>query len=149
MANQPLPNDPVNDPFGTRVDDPYRTTRRDDDLNRAAHMDASLQTDPALADRPSSGGRVAAIALGLAVVLGIAFYGFSHSNMQQSSTAPASQTASQSGAPAARDVTPRANGDSGMTTGSATNRPTPPQSSPTGTEVDRNAPATGPNNGTR
>jgi hypothetical protein len=38
-----------------------------------------------------------------------------------------------------RDVTPKANSEPGMTTGAATNRQTPPQDKPTGTEVDRSA----------
>jgi hypothetical protein len=38
-----------------------------------------------------------------------------------------------------RDVTPKANTQPGLTTGSATNRPTPPQSAPPGAEIDRSA----------
>jgi hypothetical protein len=36
-----------------------------------------------------------------------------------------------------RDVTPKPNSQPGTTTGSATNRPTPPQAAPKGTDVDR------------
>jgi hypothetical protein len=39
-------------------------------------------------------------------------------------------------------VTPRANTEPGTTTGAAPTRPTPPASNPTGTEIDRAAPAT-------
>jgi hypothetical protein len=38
-----------------------------------------------------------------------------------------------------RDVTPKPNSEPGMTTGAATNRPTPPQSNPTGSDIDRSA----------
>jgi hypothetical protein len=65
--------------------------------------------------------------------------------VKEAQTTPPTQTAQtqNNGQPAAspgmRDVTPKANNTQpGMTTGAATNRPTPPQSSPQGNEVDKN-----------
>ena len=143
MAYQPNPNDP----FGTNLGD--NEFRRQARLNS---LDNELQPDPELAEGPASGAKVAMFAIAIAVVLGAVFYGLNNTTVNQAGTTPPSQTAqTQPANPAApggmRDVTPKANSEPGMTTGAATNRPAPPQSSPTGTEVDRSAtPPTGPNN---
>ncbi len=133
--------------YPTNPDDPYRTNPRDEEIRRAERLDNDLQPDPELAETSVSGGRIALYALAIVVVLGAVFYGFNHSSTQQAGTTPASQTAqTQSGTPAAppgmRDVTPRANPNPGMTTGSATNRPAPPPAPPADNSV---APPAGPN----
>jgi hypothetical protein len=86
-------------------------------------------------------------AVAIALVLGAVFYGMNNTSVNQAGTTPANQTAQTTPAnPAApsgmRDVTPRANTEPGTTTGAAPARPTPPASNPTGTEIDRAAPAT-------
>ena len=126
--------------YPTNPDDPYRTNPRDEEIRRAERFDNDLQPDPELAETPASGGRIALYALAIVVVLGAAVYGFSHSSTQQAGTTPASQTAqTQSGTPPAppgmRDVTPKANPNSGVTTGSAINRPTAPPSPPADNSV--------------
>jgi hypothetical protein len=128
MAYQPNPNDP------------YGTNLNDDEIRRQARLnslDNELQPDPELAEGPASGAKIAMFAIAIAVVLGAVFYGLNNTTINQAGTTPPSQTAqTQPANPAAppgmRDVTPRANSQPGMTTGAATNRPTPPQSNPTG-----------------
>ena len=136
MANQPNPNDP------------FSANPSDDELRRQARLnslDSELQPDPELAEGRASGGKVAMFAIAIAVVLGAVFYGLNNSSINQAGTTPPAQTAqTQSASPPAappgmRDVTPRNNSEPGTTTGAATNRPTPPASNPTGTEVDRSA----------
>ena len=119
MAYQP------NDPYMGEND-----FRREERIQR---MDAELQPDPELAEGPASGARVAAFAVAIALVLGAVFYGLNHTSVNQASTAPPTQTAQQ------RDMAPKANSEPGTTTGSATNRQTPPAAKPTGQEVDRSA----------
>ena len=133
MAYQPNPNDP------------YGTSLSDDEMHRQARLnslDNELQPDPELTEGPASGAKIAMFAIAIAVVLGAVFYGLNNTTINQAGTTPPSQTAqTQTANPAAppgmRDVTPRANSQPGMTTGAATNRPTPPQSNPTGQEADR------------
>jgi hypothetical protein len=126
-------------------DDPYRTNVTDDELRRAQRIDNELQVDPELAEGPASSGRIAMVAVAVAVVLGVVFYGLNNSSINQAGTSPTSSTAQNtpSSPPAAppgmRDVTPRANNnDQGVTTGAAPARPqTPPSSAPTGNDVNR------------
>jgi hypothetical protein len=135
MAYQPNPNDP------------HRTGRSDEEMRRPArlnNLDNELQADPELAEGPASGAKIAMYAIAIAVVLGVVFYGLNNSTVNQAGTTPPSETAQQTppanpaGPSGMRDVTPRANTEPGTTTGAATtNRPTPPSSNPTGTEVDR------------
>src|SRR4029077_10965062 len=130
MAYQPNPNDP------------YGTSLSDDEMHRQARLnslDNELQPDPELTEGPASGAKIAMFAIAIAVVLGAVFYGLNNTTINQAGTTPPSQKAqTQTDNPAAppgmRDVTPRANSQPGMTTGAATNRPTPPQSNPTGQE---------------
>jgi hypothetical protein len=155
MANERIPNDPYRS-----TNDLYRPTRAGDDPRSAAQFDNELQPDPELAEGPASGGRVALFAVGIAVILGAVFYGLNNTNINQASTAPPAQTAQtqstppQSTSPAQppgmRDVTPHANSQPGVTTGAATNRPTPPAAGATGSEIDRSAnPSAGQNNDKR
>ena len=135
MAYQPNPNDP------------HRAGRSDEEMRRPArlnNLDNELQADPELAEGPASGAKIAMYAIAIAVVLGVVFYGLNNSTVNQAGTTPPSETAQQTqpanpaGPSGMRDVTPRANTEPGTTTGAATtNRPTPPSSNPTGTEVDR------------
>jgi hypothetical protein len=114
--------------------DPYRAPMTDDEIRRQARLnslDNELQADPELAEGPASGGKVAMFAIAIAVVLGAVFYGLNNTTINQAGTTPPSQTAeSQSANPAAppgmRDVTPRANRETGMTTGASPARPAQP-----------------------
>jgi hypothetical protein len=139
MAYERNPDDPYRSP-----DDPYRSSA-DSELRRAQRLDNELQVDPELAEGPASSGRIAMVAVAVAVVLGVVFYGLNNSSINQAGTSPTSSTAQNtpSSPPAAppgmRDVTPRTNNNSqGVTTGAAPARPqTPPASAPTGTDVNR------------
>jgi hypothetical protein len=137
MANERIPNDPY---------DPYRSGLSDDNFRRPQRFDSDMQIDPELREGPASSSRVALFAVAIAVVLGAVFYGLNNTSVKEAQTTPPAQTAQtqNGGAPAAppgmRDVTPRANNtEPGTTTGSATNRPTPPQSAPQGVEIDNGA----------
>jgi hypothetical protein len=144
MEYQPNPNDP------------FRGDPADEQVRRQVRLENELQPDPELTEGPSSGGRVVMFAVAIAAVLGAVFYGLNQNTINQAGTTPPAQTAQTQPAnppaapPGMRDVTPRAgnmpNTEPGMTTGGATNRPTPPSPSPTGPTVDRPAtPPTGQN----
>ena len=114
------------------------------DPHHAGRMENELQPDPELAEGPASGAKIAVYAIAIAVVLGVVFYGLNNNTVNQAGTTPPTETAQQTqtanpaGPSGMRDVTPPANTEPGTTTGAATtNRPTPPSSKPTGTEVDR------------
>jgi hypothetical protein len=116
-------------------DDPYRPNLADNDMNREARLDNELQPDPELAEGPASGAKVAMFAVAIALVLGAVFYGLNNSSINQAGTSSTAQNTTQSSPPAAppgmRDVTPRANTESGTTTGAAPARPqTPPAPAP-------------------
>ncbi len=145
MPNEHIPNDP------------YRDPAQGDDMRSAAQMDNDLQPDPELAEGRASGGRIALFAIGIALILGAVFYGLNNSNVEQARTAPPSQTAQTQPAPPAAPQANTAtnnnqpNSQPGVTTGAApTNRPTPPASGPTGSELDRSAnPSAGQDNDNR
>jgi uncharacterized protein HemX len=136
--------------YQSNPNDPFRAGMSDEEIRHQARLnrlDTELQADPELAEGPASGAKVAMFAVAIALVLGAVFYGMNNTSVNQAGTTPANQTAQTTPAnPAApsgmRDVTPRANTEPGTTTGAAPARPTPPASNPTGTEVDRAAPAT-------
>jgi len=121
-----------------RPNDPDRTGLTDDEIRRQARLNSlnnEIQPDPELTEGPASNAKVALFALAIAVVLGAVFYGLNNSSINQAGTTPATQTAQTQPAnppaapPGMRDVTPRANNQSGMTTGAAPARPaTPPAS---------------------
>jgi len=140
MANERIPNDP------------YRPTLtgddlRGDDVRGPARLDNELQADPELAEGPASGGRVAMIAVAIALVLGAVFYGLNSSSINQAGTSSTAQNAPSTAQnntqppaapPGMRDVTPRANTQQGVTTGAAPARPqTPPSSAPNGQDANR------------
>ena len=74
-------------------------------------------------------------AVGVAVILGAVFYGLNSTSVHEAQTPPPAQTAQTQNNP--QVAPPKANTQPGMTTGSATSQPTPPQNAPQGTEVDR------------
>src|ERR1700761_7874655 len=130
MANQNIPNDPY---------DPYRSGLSDDSFGARSRFDNELQVDPELQEGPASSGKIALFALGIALVLGAGFYGLKQTSVQEAQTAPpksVAQThpASPQAPPGMRDVTPKPNTSPGTTTGMAPSKPTPPQSSPQGTD---------------
>ena len=119
MANERLPDELTRPPFAG--DDPVR-------------LDNQLQPDPELREGTASRSRIAIIVAGIAVVLAAVFYGLNSSSVQQAGTAPVATAQDNTQPPAAppgmRDVTPHANTAPGVTTGSAANRPLPPNPEP-------------------
>lgn len=156
MANERIPKDPYrstpsdsyNQLDGSRPifagDELRSPTRFETD---PARLDDELQPDPELAEGPATGGRIAMFVVAIALVLGAVFYGLNNTSINQASTAPtaapATSTAQNNTQPPAappgmRDVTPRANSEAGVTTGAVPARPqNPPQSAPTGQDVNR------------
>ncbi|MGJ4950466.1 hypothetical protein [Bradyrhizobium sp. HKCCYLS20291] len=137
MANERLPNERYPDGMN-RPDMPPRpdmTTRpgmagsdmtgagmTGSEYERAARMDSQLQPDPELTEGRSSTGRVAAYALGIAILLGAVFYGLNNMSTRndQASTTPASQSTSTTNGNGNGNTSP------GVTTGAAGDRTTPP-----------------------
>jgi hypothetical protein len=120
MATERNPNSSYNP---DRLNDPTRTYI--DDRRSPAEFDNEMQPDPELSEGPASNARIAMIALGIAIVLGAVFYGLNRSSVQQASTAPTptaqntAPTSPPATPPGMRDVTPRNNSASGVTTGAA------------------------------
>jgi len=134
MVNPRIPDDRIaNDPYLAGMSDvPPRTPQQ---------LDADLQPDPELAEGRSSTGRVAAFALGIAILLGAVFYGLNNSSTgnNQASNPPPTKSAQT------QPANPSDNKAPGVTTGAATNRATPPA----GSQMDQSAPPpTGQNNNT-
>jgi hypothetical protein len=145
MANERIP------------EDPYRPTDAADELRRQELLDNELQPDPELAEGPAGSGRIAIFAVGIAIVLGVVFYGLNNSSINQAGTsstaqnaAPATpapnsapppqntaQTSPTTAPPGMRDVTPHANPNPDMTTGAAPARPQPPSVAPSGQDANR------------
>jgi hypothetical protein len=137
MVNPRIPDDRFpNDPYIAGTDGmPPRTPQQ---------LDADLQPDAEMVEGRASTGRVAAFAVGIAILLAAVFYGLNNSSTgnNQASNPPPTQSAQTQ--PANPD-----NKAPGVTTGAATNRPTAPKNTPTGTEIDQSAPQpTGQNNNT-
>ena len=120
MAHQPNPNDP------------YIT---DDDISRPARLDNELQPDPELVEAPAGGGRIAMLAVAIAVILGAVFYGLNNSPVHQAGTSSTAQNSAPDAPlvapPGMRDVTPRSNIQPGMTTGAAPANPKAPPATAT------------------
>jgi len=113
--------------------DPYRAGMTDDEIRRQRlnSLDNEIQPDPELGEGPASGAKIAMFAVAIALVMGALFYGLNNTSVNQAGTSPANQTAqTQPANPAAppgmRDVTPKANGAPGTTTGAAPARPANP-----------------------
>jgi hypothetical protein len=117
MAYRPNPNDPfITPPPGDdfpRGTDPMMPSDRFDDTG------------------PVSGTRVALYAVAVLALVGALFYGMSSATNDTASNEPSTPPSSMAQRPAtappppARDVTPRPNNDSGVTTGSAPAQPAP------------------------
>lgn len=143
MPTELNPNDPYD---RDHLTDPIRPNIGD--RRSPAQFDNDLQVDPELAEGRASGGRIALFALGIALVLGLVFYGLNNSstNQQNAATAPApaTQNSAANSPPAAppgmRDVTPRApNTEPGTTTGAAPanpQAPSPASTKPGGTNTN-------------
>ena len=114
-----------NDPY-----DPYRPTMSEHDIDREVRLEREAQFDPELAEGRASTTRMALLALAIALALGAVFYSLNNTSIHQASTNPPAQTAKTQPA--------NPNSQPGMTTGSAINHPTPPQSSSTGTAGENN-----------
>ena len=132
MAYERTPDDPYRSP-----NDPNRSNLTDSDIRRQARLDNELQVDPELGEGPASGGRMALFAVGIAVILGVVFYGLNNSSINQASTSPVATpattaqnapTSPPAAPPGMRDVTPRNNSAPGTTTGAAS--PDPASSNP-------------------
>ena len=125
MAHQPNPNDP------------YLT---DDDISRPARLDNELQPDPELAEAPAGSGRIAMLAVAIAVILGAVFYGLNNSPVHQAGTSSTAQNSAPDAPlvapPGMRDVTPRSNIQPGMTTGAAPASPKAPPGTATPEAAD-------------
>ncbi|QPF82370.1 hypothetical protein IC762_21685 [Bradyrhizobium genosp. L] len=129
--------------------DPYRASMSDEEARRQARfnsLDNELQPDPELQEGPASATKIAMFAVAIAVVLGALFYGLNNTSVNQAQTTPSTQTAQTQPAnpagapPGMRDVTPKPNGQPGMTTGAAPAQPAaPPAAKPTGQDIDRSA----------
>ncbi len=125
MARQQRPDTPYEP---DRLRDP--TTEADFSANQMrppTGLDNEVQPDLPLKEGPSSNTSIALIAVGIAIVLGIVFFGLNSSSLHQASTAP-KQTTSQNSASTA----PRANTEPGSTTGTAP--ATPQTNSPASTQ---------------
>lgn len=154
MAYERNPSDPTRSDLASnpyRASDPYRSKRADNELRDPADLDNDLQVDPELAEGRVSGGRIAAYALAIAVILGAVFYGLNNASFNQDRPASTAQNSSPSSPPAAppgmRDVTPHANSQPGTTTGAAPAHPqTPPSSAPMNADRSGNRPADAPAN---
>jgi hypothetical protein len=123
--NDPYDRDHLRNPIRSNIDDTRSPAQIDDDL----------QVDPELAEGPASSTRIALFAVGIAVVLGLVFYGLNNSstNQQNAATTPAptAQNSASTSPPAAppgmRDVSPRSpNTGPGTTTGLAPANPQAP-----------------------
>lgn len=152
----PYDPDRLNDPIRTNIN-PTRTTIVDNDGRSPAELDNDLQIDSELAEGPASNTRVALFAVGIAVVLGVVFYGLNQSSLhQQASTAPApasSQNTASTSPPEApsgmRDVTPHPNSQPGTTIGAAPapanpQKPSPASSNPGGANTNNATPGNAP-----
>jgi uncharacterized protein HemX len=112
------------------ANDPNRT---DDEMRTAASFDSELQPDSELAEGPASGGRIALLAVAIAVVLGLVFYGLNNTSTgtNTAQTPPANQSTAQQTSPppvppGVRDVTPHSNTQPGVTTGATPAQPQQP-----------------------
>ncbi|WP_407154985.1 hypothetical protein [Bradyrhizobium sp. STM 3557] len=138
MANDRFPDERFpNDPYMAGMSDvPPRSPQR---------FDNELQPDPELAEGPSSTGKVAAFAVGIAILLAAVFYGLNNSSTgnNQASNPPPTKSAQT------QPASPTDNKAPGVTTGAAPNSPKAPSAQPGSSEMDQSAPPpTGQNNNT-
>jgi len=130
MATDLNPNDPYD---RDHLKDPIRTNIGE--RRSPAELDNELQTDAELAEGPASNGKIAVFAVGIAIVLGLVFYGLNSTsiNQQNAGTTPipantqkSAQTTPPAAPPGMRDVTPRSNTQPGTPTGQAPANPQAP-----------------------
>jgi hypothetical protein len=152
MARERKPNTPYDQ---EHLKDPIRPDMADNAMPSQAKLDNDWQPDLQLAEGPASKARIALFAVGIAVILGIVFYGLNNSTMhQQTSTVPVptnSQKSASTSPPAApdgmRDVTPGANSKPGTTTGTAPANPqanSPASTAPGGANTNNANPGNAP-----
>ncbi len=115
MAYQHNPDDP-----------PYMADPASEEIRRDRRPHEA-QIDPELAEGRASGSRIAIFAIGIAIVLGMVFYGLNNSTTNPTATPPSS-TASSAGSTANQGVTAQsgpaaANAEPGVTTGAAPSQP--------------------------
>jgi hypothetical protein len=116
MATQQRPNTPY-DP--NRLRDPTAETDLSaNEMRSSADLDGGLQVDPPVREGPSSNTGIALIAVGIAIILGIVFYGLNSSSIHNASTVPGQATSQNSAS-----TTPQAKGQAGTTTGAAPAKP--------------------------
>jgi hypothetical protein len=116
MAYRPNPNDPFISPPPA------------DDLPRG--VDPMMPSDRFDDAGPVSGTRVALYAVAVLALVGALFYGMSTATNDTASNTPGTPASNMAqrpatAPPAVRDVTPRPNTESGMTTGSSPAQPAP------------------------
>ena len=153
MASELNPNDPYD---RDRLRDPIRTDIGE--RRSPAEFDNDLQADPELAEGPASNGRIAMFAVGIAIVLGLVFYGLNNTSMTQqnaattptpANTQKSAETSPPAAPPGMRDATPRSNSQPGTTTGAAPANPQPPSpasTSPGGANTNTGNPSNAPAN---
>jgi hypothetical protein len=153
MAPEHRPNAPYDQ---EHLNDPTRPDMAGNEMPSPAELENDWQPDLQLAEGPASNTRIALFAVGIAVILGVVFYGLNNSTMHpQASSVPvpaSSQKSASTSPPAApegmRDVTSGANSKPGTTTGTAPANPqanspvsTQPGGADTNTANPGNAPA--------
>ena len=109
--------------YRSNPNDPFMTPPPADDFTRG--VDPLLPADRFEQAGPMSGTRVALYAVAVLALVGALFYGMSTATNDTATNPPASSMA-QRPAPAlppVRDVTPRNNTESGVTTGAAPSSP--------------------------
>ena len=109
--------------YRSNPNDPFVTPPPADDFTR--RVDPLLPADRFEAAGPVSGTRVALYAVAVLALVGALFYGMSTTTNDTASNPPASTMAQQptTAPPPVRDVTPRNNTGSGVTTGAAPSMP--------------------------
>jgi len=116
MAREQRPNTPY-DP--DRLRDPtIENELSANEMRPRADLDNEVQPDLPLREGPSSNTNIALIAIGIAIVLGIVFYGLNSSTVHQASTVPGPTTSQNS-----TSTAPRTNNPPGTTTGTAPANP--------------------------
>ena len=131
MAIERNPKDPY-DP--DRLNNPISPDPYTAEMRSRPPFEEELPADPELAKGPASSTTIALFAVGLAIVLGVVFYGLNNSSMRTGNTTSTAQNAQPASPPAAppgmRDVTPRGNSAPGQTTGAAPGQTPPAAPSP-------------------
>jgi len=116
MARQERPNTPYEP---DRLRDPTMNPDLSaNEMRSRANLENEMQPDLPLREGPTRNTSIALIAVGIAVILGIVFYGLNSSSLHQASTAPGSATTQNSAS-----TTPSTNSQPSTTTGTAPAKP--------------------------